>query len=97
MDMNWGAYFYEAKLVNGELTYTQNANIEDLYVVVYNLASAKLYSKSKPAYFPIADVYVTVGDGFVVDVSPATDPVVEDFNQDGVTLEDVKQHFVVNK
>ena len=97
MDMNWGAYFYEAKLVNGELTYTQTAGIEDLYVVVYNLASAKLYSKSKPAYFPVADVYVTVGDGFVVDVSPATDPVVEDFKQDGVTLEDVKQHFVVNK
>lgn len=51
--------------------------------------------ESIDTYLPIADVYVTAGDSFVLDVSPVENPAAETFTQDGVSLSG-KQYFKVN-
>ena len=94
MKMDWGAYFYEAKLVNGELVYTPNTNINDYYVVIYNIASGALIDASKPGYFPFADISVSVGDDWVMPVEPVETPTECVFDQDGINI-NTTAHFKV--
>ena len=95
--VKWGNMFYSAKREGGEIVYTPNPNIGKYDAVFYNIASGCLNKADDPyAYFPFADFYLTVGDRFVLDVSPATETKTEDYTLDGVTFEDVVHHFVVN-
>ena len=89
-DRNEKFRLYDAKFVDGEVVYTDNT---DYYAVFY---SYNAYVKSgTTANFITADMYATCGGGFVVDVEEADNPVVSDFTQDGVTIKDAKQYFVV--
>ena len=90
--VDWGDMFYYAEKVNGETVYKQNKNIDDYYAVYYRIGNPKA---SNNAYFVFADMYLTVGDGFVLDVSSVENPEAQEFTQDGVTLSG-KQYFTVN-
>ena len=83
---------YTAEFDGDEVVYTDRVNS---YATYYTY-DAYVSKSSNPAYFVTADMYMTCGnDGFVLDVSPVTNPEAEDFTQDGVTLSG-KQYFTVN-
>ena len=84
--MDWGDLFYSAEIVDGETVYTQNEAISDYYVVVYRIGSPALDSGKTEAYFPYGDVYLTAGNGFVMDVAPVENPEAQDFTQGEVTI-----------
>ena len=92
--VDWGAMFYSAERVNGDIVYTQNENINNYYAVFYRIGNPRLQSGDN-AYFVFADCYLSVGDGFVLNVSSVENPEAQEFTQDGVTLSG-KQYFTVN-
>lgn len=59
-------YLYTVKKVNGEDVYKDIS--DNKYISVYRLETPETVSGT--AYLPIADVYVTVGNDFVLDVEP---------------------------
>ena len=94
--VDWGDYFYSAEKVNGEIVYTQNENIDDYWAAFYRIGGGMVDSSEVDnVYFVFADCYLSVGDGFVLNVSSVEDPEAQDFTQDGVTLSG-KQYFNVN-
>ena len=89
--LDWGAQFYSVEREGDNLVYIQNEDVADYYAVFYRVGSPNL-SKGEHAYFVFADMYLTVGDGFVLDAVPVENPRANSFSQDGVTL-DGKQYF----
>ena len=79
--MGWGDFFYS---VDGT-GYTHNEDLAGLFVAAYRFGNANLSSGSE-AYLPISDMFVTVGDDFVLDVIPVANPADQTFTQDGVSL-----------
>ena len=71
---------------NGE-TIVDYENLDDRWVCVYRYTpKLKASFEGQTAYFPIADIFVTAGDGFVLNVTPVADPEAKTFTQDGVSL-----------
>ena len=89
--MGWGDFFYS---VDGT-GYTHNEDLAGLFVAVYRYGNANLSSGSE-AYLPISDMFVTVGDEFVVDAKAAEDPIKTTVSQDGVDLTG-KVYFTVDE
>ena len=83
-------YLYTARVEDGELVYADNKQMQKKAVSPF-----VLYNANPDVYLPVADVYVSSGNGFVVDAMPATSPVTEDFAQDGMTVKDARIHFTV--
>ena len=94
--LDWGAFFYSAEIVDGKTVYTQNDKIADYYAVFYRLGNGAVRESGNTAYFPFADCYLSVGDGFVINVEPVADPENKVFLQDGAALQ-AKEYFKVNK
>ena len=85
--MPWGALFYSARLVEGKGFYTQSSSIASYYALFYRIGNGAVSTAGTTAYFPVADCYLTVGDGFLLDVDPVADPEARDFAaNEGVTL-----------
>ena len=85
--LNWGDFFYSAQVVDGQTVYTDHIDVEAYYAVVYRIGNGALQAgNTENAYFPFADCMLTVGDGFVLNVSPVANPEAQDFVQDEVTL-----------
>ena len=95
MLMDWGSYFYSAERVGDNVVYTQNSNIANYYVGFYRYGRADITTGSDKVYFPVGDCILSVGDDFVLDVSPVENPEAQDFTQDGVTLPG-KQYYELN-
>ena len=81
MIVNWGDFFYTAEIVNGEMVYTDNVDVESYFAVFYRIGNPALQSGvTDNAYFIFADCILSVGDGFVLDVAPVTDPAADTFS-----------------
>ena len=79
---NW---FFSAEFINGEIEYEDIALSAD--VLPYYIPYLTTESGSDPAYFVVADVYVTAGDGFVMNVTPVDDPADATYTvEEGVDL-----------
>ena len=89
--VDWGDMFYSVEREGDNLVYIQNEDVADYYAVFYRVGNPNL-SKGEHGYFVFADMYLTVGDGFVLDAVPVENPRANSFSQDGVTL-DGKQYF----
>ena len=79
---------------NGNAIPSKYEDYESRYAGAYNFNVA-VNENGQKAYVPIADVYITCGDDFVLDVSPVDNPEAKDFTQDGVTLSG-REYFTVN-
>ena len=87
MILNWGDFFYSATLIDGEVVYADNIDVESYYTVVYRIGNPHLDSGKTDAYFVFADCMLSVGDGFVLDVDPVANPEAKDFTvTEGVNL-----------
>ena len=84
-------HLYYADVWGGELEYMDTG--KDRYVTVLRMCG--LDSEEEDICLPIADLYVTCGNGFVVEAEPLKNPVTEDFTKDGVTIKDAKIHFAL--
>ncbi|MBR5242400.1 MAG: hypothetical protein IKV20_04600, partial [Clostridia bacterium] len=70
-------------------------NRTDRYINIFRYTpNLKDDYAGETGYFPVADCYVTAGNGFVVTVTPVTNPEAQDFIQDGIPLSG-KQYFAV--
>ena len=96
--MDWGAMFYSAEKVNGEIVYTQNEKIADYYAVFYRIGNGALQEgNTDDAYFPIGECYLTVGDGFAKPVTKLDTPTEGTYSpEEGVTLP-AKQYYAYVK
>ena len=65
---------YTAELRNGELVYSDNSNSDR---IVSAAILQYFIPENDTMYVPMADVYITCGDGFVVDVMPVVNPETE--------------------
>ena len=72
--MNWGDLFYSVERVDGDLVYTQNEDITDLYGIFYRYANAYLAEGDDDVYIAFADCILSVGDSFVLDVERVENP-----------------------
>ena len=81
---------------NNAVDTTSYENYDSRYVSAYRYTPyLQAAFAGETAYFPIADIYYSYGDSFVLNVSPVENPEAQDFTQDGVTLSG-KQYFTVN-
>ncbi|MBR2479335.1 MAG: hypothetical protein IKB47_02905 [Clostridia bacterium] len=84
---------YTAKVKNGEIVYTGDV-AADRYVFPYVIGD----KRSKPGtetYFSVADVFVTAGDEFVIDVEKVENPEEDVFEFADATRLDGTVHFEV--
>ena len=85
--VDWGAFFYSAEIVDDQIVYVSNEEVKSNYAVFYRIGNAALRTGyTENAYFPFADCILSVGDGFVMNVSPVENPEAQDFTQGDVTL-----------
>ena len=93
--LDWGAQFYSVEVDDeGKLVYVQNEDVADYYAVFYRVGSPNL-SKGEHGYFVFADMYLTVGDGFVLDASPVENPEDKEITINGEDFS-AKEYFTVN-
>ena len=79
MILNWGDFFYSAEVVDDEVVYTDNIDVEAYYAVFYRIGNPHLQSGADNAYFVFADCILSAGNGFVLDVEAVADPEAQDF------------------
>ena len=83
----------EAIVENGQIVGYKNRT--DRYINIFRYTpNLKDDYDGETGYFPVADCYVTAGNGFVVTVTPVANPEAQDFTQDGATLSG-KQYFAI--
>ena len=81
---------------NNAVDTTSYENWNSRYVSAYRYTPyLQAAFAGETAYFPVADIYYSYGDSFVLNVSSVENPEAQDFTQDGVTLSG-KQYFTVN-
>ena len=85
--LNWGDFFYSAEMVDDQVVYTDNIDVEAYYAVFYRIGNPSLQGTTDNAYFVFADCILSAGNGFVLNVSPVADPEAQDFTvAEDVTL-----------
>ena len=95
--LNWGDFFYSAEMVDDQVVYTDNIDVEAYYAVFYRIGNPSLADGvTDNAYFVFADCILSAGNGFVFNVSPVADPEAQDFT----VAEDVtfsgKMYYQIN-
>ena len=96
--MDWGAMFYSAEKVNGQVVYTQNENIASYYAVFYRIGNGALQNGVEDnAYFTFGDCILSVGDGFAMPVTKLDTPVDGTYSpEEGAELS-AKQYYAYEK
>ena len=92
---SWDAknLLYTAEIVNGELVY-HDSTVSDRYLYLYRMEKFECLAE-ETIYLPIADLYVSCGDDFCVDVDSLEEPIEETFDLFSGYSVDAPRYFEV--
>lgn len=87
LDLKETNYLYYAIVEDGEIVGYADNDMNARCIYAYRLDDFKTNIAGEIAYFVIADVHISCGNGFVLPVTPVTDPEEKDFTTNGETLD----------
>lgn len=87
LNLNETNYLYYAIVEDGEIVGYADNDMNDRCIYAYRLDDFKTNIAGEIAYLVIADVHISCGNGFVLPVTPVTDPEDQDFITNGETLD----------